>query len=88
MQNLTDKEKEFVALGAAMGSNCIPCIVYHIEESKKLGISVEQIKQAIAMADKVRKVPIEKGFNTALAQLGENIEICDKTDCNPSKCNQ
>ncbi len=88
MENLTKKEKEFVAIGAALGSNCIPCIVYHIEESKRLGITNEQIKEAIAMADKVRKIPADKTHNAAYAQLGEEPEKCPKKDSNTSSCEQ
>jgi 4-carboxymuconolactone decarboxylase len=74
MENLTKKEKELVAIGAALGSNCIPCIIYHIKELKRLGITIEQIKEAIAIADKVKKVPADKVFDAAHAQLKENIE--------------
>lgn len=86
MESLTNKEKELVAIGASLGSNCIPCIVYHIEESKRLGITNEQIKEAIAMANKVRKVPADELLNAAYAQLGENTEKCHKKDRNPSNC--
>lgn len=30
MENLTNAERELVALDAALGSNCVPCIEYHI----------------------------------------------------------
>ncbi|OVE73334.1 hypothetical protein BVX93_01980 [bacterium B13(2017)] len=73
MKNLNNKEKELVSLGASIASNCIPCVVYHIEESRKNGITDEQIKEAIELADKIRKVPEGKVLNTALAHL-ENKE--------------
>ncbi|UCB44560.1 MAG: carboxymuconolactone decarboxylase family protein [Spirochaetota bacterium] len=75
MENLTKKEKELVAIGAALGSNCIPCIIYHIKESKRLGITIEQIKDAVAIADKVKKVPADKVLAAAHSQLKENIEL-------------
>ena len=69
METLSKKEKEYVAIGAALGSNCIPCIVYHIGESKKRGISDSQIREAISIANKVKNVPAEKVLSTAYAHL-------------------
>ena len=89
MEILSKKEKEFVAIGAALGSNCIPCIVYHIGESRENGISDDQIRKAVAIAEKVRKVPAEKVLGTAYAQLGKApSKSKQKTDCETSCCEQ
>ncbi len=87
METLSKKEKEFIAIGAALGSNCIPCIVYHIGESKKIGISGSQIREAISIAEKVKKVPAEKVLSTAYAQL-ENTDgkSAPKNDCITTCC--
>lgn len=69
MEQLTHRERELVALGAAMGSNCIPCIEHHIPEARKSGLSDEQIKEAIELADKVRQVPARKVLKAAQQQL-------------------
>ena len=89
MKMLSRNEKEYVAMGAAIGSNCIPCIVYHIGESKKIGISDSQISEAISIADKVKKVPAEKILGTAYAKL-ENLdaESAQKNDCLTACCEQ
>ncbi|HJU70772.1 MAG TPA: carboxymuconolactone decarboxylase family protein [Paucimonas sp.] len=57
MDQLTPRERELVALGAAMGSNCVPCIEHHILEARKAELSDGQIREAIELADKVRQVP-------------------------------
>ncbi len=72
MESLTRREKELVALGASIGSNCIPCIAYHIAEAKKTGLSDSQVKEAIQLAEKVKQVPAGLVLNTAYAQLGDN----------------
>ena len=77
-EHLSKKEREFVALGASLGSNCVPCIIYHIKESRKNGISDEQIREAVKTADKVRKVPAEKVLNTAYAKLEKEAETSTK----------
>lgn len=66
MEQLTHRERELVALGAAMGSNCIPCIEHHIPEARKSGLTDWQIKEAIELADKVRQVPARNVLKTAL----------------------
>ena len=58
-------------LGAAMGSNCVPCIEYHVPEARKAGFSDRQIAEAIRFADKVRQVPAKKVLAVANSLLAE-----------------
>jgi len=58
-----------VALGAAMGSNCTPCVEYHIPAARKAGISDSEILAAIQHADMIRKVPARKTLQSALKML-------------------
>lgn len=71
MEKLSKREREFVAIGAAIASNCIGCIIYHIKESKKIGITNDEIKEAVELSEKVKKVPAKKILDTAYAQLKE-----------------
>jgi AhpD family alkylhydroperoxidase len=71
MNDLSARESELVALGAAMGSNCVPCIEYHIPEARKAGLSDAQIRAAIEVADRVRQAPARKVLDTACAILGD-----------------
>ena len=71
MSNLSPSERELVALGAAMGSNCIPCMEYHIPQARKAGLNDQQIGEAIRLADKVRQVPARKVLAAALGMLPE-----------------
>jgi 4-carboxymuconolactone decarboxylase len=72
MDELSFKDREFVALGAALGSNCTPCVEHHIGEARKAGLTDTQISEAIQLADKIRKVPAAKALNAALQLLGEH----------------
>lgn len=69
---LTRRERELTAIGAAIASNCVPCIEYHIPLAQKVGLSDLQIREAIELADKVRKVPADKVLQTAHALLQWN----------------
>lgn len=66
MDTLTTTERELVALGAALGSNCVPCIEYHVPEARKAGLADSQIREAIHLADKVRQVPARKVLDVAV----------------------
>lgn len=66
---LTLREKELTAIGAAIASNCVPCVEYHIPLGRRVGLSDLQIREAVELADKVRKVPADKVLQTALALL-------------------
>lgn len=69
MSDLNLRDRELVALGAAMGSNCVACIEYHIPESRKVGLSDLEIHEAIQHADKIRQVPARKTLQAALRLL-------------------
>ena len=75
--DLTPRERELVALGAALGSNCVPCIEFHIAASRKLGFGDEQILAAIGLADAVRQVPARKVLDVATEILGASTESGD-----------
>ncbi len=87
MGHLSEKEREFVALGAALGSNCTPCIVYHVAVIKRLGVSDRDIREAIEVADKVRSMPAAQVLETAYSQIEEmrdgttERKKCDAPDC-------
>ena len=68
---LSLRERELTAIGAAIASNCVPCIEYHIPQARKAGLSDAEIRQAVELADQVRRVPAEKVLQTAFALLEE-----------------
>jgi 4-carboxymuconolactone decarboxylase len=65
MDELTTRDLELVALGAALGSNCASCVEYHIQEALRAGLSPHQIRSAIAIADRIRQVPAGKALEAA-----------------------
>lgn len=69
MSYLNSRERELVALGAALASNCIPCIELHIPSARQAGLSDAEIAEAIELADKIRRVPADKVLQTASCRL-------------------
>jgi AhpD family alkylhydroperoxidase len=74
MDRLSTKERELTAIGAAIASNCIPCIEYHVPQARNAGLSDSQILEAVRLADKVRQTPARKVLETAKALLEESPE--------------
>jgi 4-carboxymuconolactone decarboxylase len=69
MGELSSREQTLVALGAAIGSNCLPCIEYHVPEARRAGCSDVEIHEAVQIADKVRRVPARAVLEAALARI-------------------
>lgn len=69
MKTLNLQEHELVALGAAIASNCVPCIEYHIPEARKAGLTEDQILEAVMLADKIKQVPARKVLDAAMCLL-------------------
>jgi AhpD family alkylhydroperoxidase len=49
------KIKELISLGASVSAHCFPCFEYHLEQTRKLGLSEEDIKEAIRSGFMVMK---------------------------------
>ncbi len=80
MNALSPCEQELVALGAALGSNCIPCIEHHIPEARRAGLTDAQIADAIRLADTLRQVPARKVLDAAARVLRETPAISQTED--------
>ena len=65
MSQLTLRDRELVALGAALAANCIPCVEYHMPKAREAGISDTELNEIILLADKVRQVPAKKVLQVA-----------------------
>lgn len=84
MSRLNNRERSLVSLGAALASNCVPCIEFHIPGARRAGLSDREIETALEIADKVRQVPARAVRETALARIG--IPSDDAADQGSSDC--
>jgi AhpD family alkylhydroperoxidase len=55
---LSEKEKEIIALGIAMTVRCGGCLLYHMKECKKLGVTREEIMETFGVAVKMGGGPV------------------------------
>lgn len=65
------KEKEFVALGIAIGVRCEPCIAFHVEALIKAGATREELGDVLAMA-------IQMGGGPAVMYAGKALDCWDQ----------
>ena len=64
---------ELVAVGAAIGCNCVPCLKYHIDQARTLGVSDDDILQAVALGSRVKQTPAKLILQQADRQLGGRV---------------
>jgi 4-carboxymuconolactone decarboxylase len=69
MTRLSERDKELVALGAAVASNCVPCVVFHIREARDCGLTDSEIADAVQSANKAKQVPADLVLNAAHQEL-------------------
>lgn len=67
----TDAVRELVAIGAAIASNCEPCFKHHYNEAPKLGVSKEDMRLAVDLAQAVKDTPARDVLELAQRHLGE-----------------
>lgn len=66
---MDEKIKELIAIGASIAGHCQPCLKYHIEQTVKLGVSLEEINTAIAVGKTVEKGALKAMDNFAKEQI-------------------
>lgn len=77
---------ELVAIGAAIGANCEPCLKHHYNEAKKLGVSRDDMALAVELADRVKRAPAQNMRVLADKLLGTTIASQAPVDPNPGCC--
>jgi arsenite methyltransferase len=73
---MNESIKELIAIGASVGAHCQLCLEYHIQAAIGLGVTPDEIRQAIEIGHKVEKgamAAMKKNSEKALAGL-HNIE--------------
>ncbi len=66
----TAQVAELVAIGAAIAANCEPCLKYHYDQARKLGVSDLDMRYAVDLAQKVKDTPARAMLNLAERYLG------------------
>lgn len=62
--------RELVAIGAAVGANCEPCLKYHYNEARRLGVEPTVMAAAVDVAREVKEAPARSILKLAGKLLG------------------
>ena len=52
---MDERTKELIAIGASVGAHCQPCLTWHVEKAREMGIDDETIRAAIETGHMVEK---------------------------------
>jgi len=76
---MDERTRELIAIGASVGAHCQPCLAWHLDKARELGIDDETIRAAIEVGHMV-----EKGAMSAMRKFSAEIltqEAAPKTGC-------
>ena len=81
----TEAVEELVAVGAAIASNCEPCLEYHVGRARELGVSDDDLVRAVQTARAVKAAPARNVARLAgdLLRGGELAEATAPSDTSP-----
>jgi len=68
------KISELIAIGAAIGGNCLPCLRFHFAEAIRLDVSIDEIKEAIKIGKTVKERPINDIYKLAEDLISKETE--------------
>jgi AhpD family alkylhydroperoxidase len=78
---MDEKVKELIAIGASVSAHCQPCPTYHVGKAREVGVSEEQIAEAVQMGQMVAK-----GAERAMRQFAAEVVESPSSAPAPSSC--
>lgn len=82
------KTKVLIALGASTAANCIPCFEYWFNKANRVGLTNEEIQEAVDVSMQVKngaQITIKKFINDTLGKEVEYAQACC-TESGPACC--
>ena len=76
---MDEKTKLLISLGAAVASNCIPCFEHFMGKTDAVGLTSEEIQQAVDVADQVKmgaRLAIRRAVNDTIKT---GVQPCGET---------
>lgn len=69
-RRLDEDVRELIAIGAAIGASCEPCLKFHYDKARKLGVSNEAMREAVALGEMVKNASAKNILKLAEKLLG------------------
>jgi len=70
---LSAQVRELVAIAASIAANCEPCLEYHYDKARKLGVSAEDMNGAVAISLTVKEAPARAMVELADRLMGRKV---------------
>jgi AhpD family alkylhydroperoxidase len=65
---MDDALKELIAIGASVTAHCQPCVTYHVEKARSLGVGEAEIQEAVRVGQMV-----ERGAGSAMRDFIQDL---------------
>lgn len=85
---MNERTKELIAIGASVGAHCQPCLTYHVEKAREMGIVEEDIRAAIDTGHMVEKGAMSamRKFSAAVLDTSQTASCgCTTENSSPPK---
>jgi len=85
---MDERTKELIAIGASVVAHCQPCLTYHVEKARELGIDDDEIRKAIEtghMVEKGAMSTMRKFSSAVLDPSPAEVCGCSSDDNSPPK---
>ncbi len=70
---ITEQVRELIALGAAIGASCEPCLKYHTKKAVEVGLTDAQMREAIAVGRMVKEASAKNIYSLADRLIPETV---------------
>jgi AhpD family alkylhydroperoxidase len=86
---MNEQVKELVALGAAIGASCEPCFKFHYDKARKLGVSIEVMREAVRIGEAVKEASAKNILSVADRMFGSaEPKAATSSCCGGAKADQ
>jgi AhpD family alkylhydroperoxidase len=79
----TEQVRELIALGAAIGASCEPCLKFHTKKAQEVGLTDSQMREAIAVGRMVKEASAKNIYGLADKLIPEEAKA--SSGCGPAK---
>ena len=83
---LTEDIRELIAIGAAVAANCEPCFRYHFDQARKLGVTKEMMREAVAVGSGVKNASAQNILSLADRYLTERKTLVMRDETAQGSC--
>ena len=71
---MTEETRELIAIGAAIGASCEPCLKFHYDKARKLGVSTAAMQEAVRVGEMVKNASTKNMLKLAERLIGRADE--------------